>query len=312
MSNSPFYAKNFSDALGRVRNAPEGSVVLDRSGVQNLPSSPRYRAQTMKRSNIDKSAFMYGANKKTPYSTNIIRDEVLGWEMAVDTVERLNENVAKRREFRHFIEAIVLLSTEKRRRVWKLVLFPPFQKILDPNSFRDSRLHQEQLQARSAHHGHFTAKKRGLLAEDNLEELFKYDHKLRHNPAEQRAIQNLSVSLEGFLQIIRDVADGQDEAIQYSHGTPGPETMIRLSLDNAFGIIFSRKSLDTDAGLELVSAWLKDIKDFTSGDKRDYYWDERIRAYRRRHEDDEIPPANAVEMMLKQLEDNLTPVNQPG
>jgi hypothetical protein len=57
----------------------------------------------------------------------------------------------------------------------------------------------------------------------------------------------------------------------------------------------------------MVSAWIQDIYEFTSGDRRKYYYDTRIKAYRQIREDDPLPPANAVQSVLDEMEKNLKP-----
>jgi hypothetical protein len=108
--------------------------------------------------------------------------------------------------------------------------------------------------------------------------------------------------------MIKDVVDGTHSGINYNmFGAPTGDPMIRLGLDSSFGIVFNRSTLETD-GKGLIEAWLRDIHEFTSGDRRSYYWDERLKAYRRIHEGDPVPPSNAVDMLINKLENNLEPI----
>jgi hypothetical protein len=256
---------------------------------------------------MDKSAFLYGANRRSPYATNIIKDKALGWEIAVDEVTKLNERVNARREFRFFVEVFITLSRRTRRRAWKMILFPPFSLGVKPESFRDSRDHQTHMAARSAHTGHFVCKVQGLLAEDDREELERFDPDLIDDDPKWATIQNLSVGLDGFLRKIEDLADGKLEDVHYGRWAPNGDPMIRLGLDSSFGIVFDRSTLRTDSGRDMVSAWIQDIYEFTSGDRRKYYYDTRIKAYRQIREDDPLPPANAVQSVLDKMEKNLKP-----
>lgn len=312
MSKNAFMAEHLSQAIGRVRGAKQSDVVLQR-GEQFAPSSSRYKQATMRESNMDKSAMLYGANTNTPYAKNtIIKNPVLGWEFAIDDVRRLNERVKKRREFRYFIESYIGLSRQRRRRCYKMILFPPLSMSVDPESFMDSRRHLEHMAARSAHTGQFVCKLQGFVGEDDRDECAEHDPGLETASRDDdwRFIEANNISWDGFLRKLKSLADGEHKDVNYHRFQPHGDVMIRLSIDDAFGIVFDREHLSDPGMLDMVQSWLRDIKTMTSGDMRNYYWDANIRAYRRVQSDDHVPPSNAVEQLLDTLENNMTEVNQ--
>lgn len=298
-----FTAKNFQKAMSKVRGARPGDMIINPGETIDVPKSSKYQAhKKAKLSSFGRTAALYGTHRKSPHPTTIIKDKAEGWEMAVGEVERLNDGLKERREFRWFLEVIISLSDQTRTRVWSATLFPPYQLQVDPQSFRDSRRHLEHMNHRAAQGGHFEALLRGFFDED-LEELAEFNNvPVDRLPGGGGAfILQENYSIDGLLHLFREICDGTHPRITYTSGAPVGDTMIRVSLDTSYGIVFTRSSLDQKTGRDMVQAWLNDIKEFTRGDNRNYYYDVDAKAYSRRERDQVKPTSNHVESMLSQM-----------
>lgn len=308
--------KNFTAAMNKVRSARPGDLLVNGMDPSQMPKSPKFKASLATRSrmkNFGRTSMLYGVNGKTPYSTNIIKSQAEGWEMLVGDVEEINEEFKRRREYRHSLEIVVALSSRLRIRSFGIDMFPPGSKLVDPDSFRDSRRHLEEMSRKAAHLGHPICTMRGRLAErGNAQEIRNLLPRIPYAEVLTRRHEQLldeSYSLEGFIRKIKDLCDGthdDPESVLYSRfGIPGPKTLIRLSLDSAKGIVFNRESLDTPSGEEIVIAWLHDIIEVTSGDKRMLVFDPRIKTYRRIRQTDTAPPEGGLERVLQAARDNM-------
>jgi len=303
MSN-PFQAKNFEAALKHLRTAREGDLALTHEALPEPPKSKRYvsRGQA-KASHFGRSSTLYGTHRRSPSSLNIIKDPAEGWEMAVGEVERLNDKIKDRREFRWFLEVIIGLSDQQRVRTFVAILFPPFQLQVDPQSFRDSRVHMEHMAARAGRTAHFEGRVRGFFDEDPEEVADFLGIDVGSLPGGGASfIRQENYTNDGLLHLIEELCDGTFAPLTYANGTPGGDVMIRISLDSSYGIVVDRSSLKSEGSRDMVKAWLHDIKSFTSGDNRNFYFDITTKAYARKSREQEKPLSNRVEVMLAELE----------
>jgi hypothetical protein len=200
----------------------------------------------------------------------------------VGAADDLAEQMKTQRKGRWSIDAQVVLSRQRRLRMFGAALFSPHWRPLPDDVKTHSELLSWQHENKQVNSNHVKSVHR-VLAEEDVLVHGKPDHRaLELHTVEERARarsywDEAGVTVSGALRVLDDLLRHSDR----THGAVRGSVLIRLVALGGVAIIFSSENLQNADDRAFIGRWLQDIVDTTKGDNRMLEYDMRARVFRR-------------------------------